>query len=76
MESYEVAHYWTPTESPNESREVLYRTLDYTKSWARLAQEAEQLEIEIPDGAEWFNAPAHRLFEENYYVMEKVEIDE
>lgn len=76
MESYEVAHYWTPDGGVNESREVLYRTLDHAKAWARLNQEAEQMGIEIPGGVEWFNTPAHYLFEENYYIVEKVEIDE
>lgn len=75
MESYEVVNCYTLLNETGECREVLYRTLDYTKAWAELARQAEILGIEIPDGEEWFNAPG-KYWTENYYMMEKVQIDE
>lgn len=75
MESYEVVNGYTIKGDLGECRDVQYRTLDRGKAWAELERLAHHRGIILPDGEMWFNHPQDG-FEENYFMMEEVEIDE
>lgn len=75
MDGWEVVNGYTLKDDRGECRDVKYRTLDQTKAWAYLEQIASRLGVELPDGETWFNHPV-TWCEENYYMMEWVEIDE